>query len=101
MKRESRPRRRNRGRMQTIPKEPLAQEIRRLIAERGLSRVAAAAVVNQAASQISVIFSGQLHGYSSDRLLSVLLGLGRDVDIVIRPAADGRRTGRLRVAARE
>ena len=86
--------------MQAIPKEPLAREIRRLIDEKGLSRVAAAAVVGQAASQISVIFSGQLHGYSSDRLLSVLLGLGRDVDIVIKPAR-GTRAGRLRIVTRD
>lgn len=87
--------------MQTIPKEPLAREIRRLVVEKGLSRVAAAALVGQAASQISVIFSGQLHGYSSDRLLKVLLGLGRDVDIVIRPTRGDRSTGRLRVVVRE
>ena len=75
----------------------MAREIRRLILQKGLTRVGAASMVGQAASQISVIFSGQLHGYSSDRLLNVLLGLGRDVDIVIRPAGDGRRTGRVAV----
>jgi hypothetical protein len=72
-----------------------------LIVDNGWSRVAAAAVVGQAPSQISVVFSDQLHGYSSDRLLSVLLRLGRDVDIVIRPAAQGSRTRRIRVVARQ
>jgi len=76
---------------QTIPKEPLAREIRRLIEERGLSQVDAAVVVHDAASQLSLLLSGKLRGFSTDRLVRTLLYLDRDVELVVRPAARKRR----------
>jgi predicted XRE-type DNA-binding protein len=72
---------------QTIPKEPLAREIRRLIEERGLSQADAAVVVQDAASQLSLLLSGKLRGFSIDRLVRTLLRLDREVEIVVRPAA--------------
>jgi len=76
---------------QTIPKEPLAREIRRLIEERGLSQVDAAVIVHDAASQLSLLLSGKLRGFSTDRLVRTLLYLGREVELVVRPAAAGRK----------
>ena len=75
---------------QTIPKEPLAREIRRLIVEKGLSQADAAIVVQDAASQLSLLLSGKLRGFSVDRLVRTLLRLGREVEVVVRPAS-GRR----------
>jgi predicted XRE-type DNA-binding protein len=72
---------------QTIPKEPLAREIRRLVTERGLSQAAAAVVVQDAASQLSLLLSGKLRGFSIDRLVRTLLRLGREVEIVVRPSS--------------
>jgi predicted XRE-type DNA-binding protein len=72
---------------QAIPKEPLAREIRRLVAERGLSQAAAAVVVQDAASQLSLLLSGKLRGFSIDRLVRTLLRLGREVEIVVRPSS--------------
>ena len=82
---------RARQQTQTIPKEPLAREIRRLIDERGLSQVDAAAIVHDAASQLSLLLSGKLRGFSTDRLVRTLLYLGRDVELVVRPAPAGRK----------
>jgi len=76
---------------QVIPKEPLAREIRRLIEERGLTQADAAVLVRDAASQLSLLLSGKLRGFSIDRLVRTLLYLGRDVELVVRPSAARRR----------
>jgi predicted XRE-type DNA-binding protein len=76
---------------QTIPKEPLAREIRRLIEERGLSQADAAVIVHDAASQLSLLLSGKLRGFSIDRMVRTLLHLGREVELVVRPSASGRK----------
>ncbi len=83
--------------LQSIPKEPLAREIRRLVAEKNLSQTAAAAVVQDAPSQLSLLLSGKLRGFSADRLVRTLLRLGRDVQIVVKPAARPQRPGRASV----
>jgi predicted XRE-type DNA-binding protein len=76
---------------QTIPKEPLAREIRRLVTERGLSQADAAVVVQDAASQLSLLLSGKLRGFSVDRLVRTLLRLGRRVEIVVGPSSQRMR----------
>jgi predicted XRE-type DNA-binding protein len=76
---------------QVIPKEPLAREIRRLISVKGLSQADAAVVVQDAASQLSLLLSGKLRGFSIDRLVRTLLRLGREVEVVVRPSASSRR----------
>jgi predicted XRE-type DNA-binding protein len=82
---------------QVIPKALLAREVQRMIVQKGLSQTAAAAVVRDAASQISLLMSGHLRGFSADRLLRMLLHLGCDVDIVIKSSSRPRRSGRVRV----
>jgi predicted XRE-type DNA-binding protein len=72
---------------QVIPKEPLAREIRRLVNEKGLSQADAAVVVQDAASQLSLLLSGKLRGFSVDRLVRTLLRLGREVEVVVKPSA--------------
>ncbi len=88
---------RQRGRIQTIPKEILAREIRTIIQYRHLNQAQAAEIVGDAQSQLSLVLSGKLDGFSSDRLLQMLLRLGRNVDIIIRPTGGVRRAGRLKV----
>jgi predicted XRE-type DNA-binding protein len=82
---------------QTIPKEPLAREIRRLVAEKGLSQAETAAIVQDAASQLSLLLSGKLRGFSIDRLVRTLLRLGREVEIVVRPSPRLQRPKHARV----
>jgi predicted XRE-type DNA-binding protein len=81
----------------SIPKVALAREVQRLIIEKDLSQVAAAAVVRDAPSQISLLMSGRLEGFSAERLLRMLVHLGRDVELVITRSRRPQRTGRIRV----
>lgn len=82
---------------QVIPKPLLAREVQRLIVQKELSQTAAAAVVRDAASQISLLMGGHLRGFSADRLLRMLLHLGCDVEIVVKPGKRPRRSGKVRV----
>ena len=82
---------------QVVPKEPLAREIRRLVAEKGLSQAETAVLVQDAASQLSLLLSGKLRGFSIDRLVRTLLRLGREVEIVVKPSSRVHRPKRAMV----
>ncbi|HEX3865694.1 MAG TPA: XRE family transcriptional regulator [Gemmatimonadaceae bacterium] len=69
-----------------IPKDVLAKEIARILEDQGLTQTEAAYVMRDAPSQISLVVTGKLRGFSTERLLRMLARLGRDVDIVIRPS---------------
>ena len=84
---------------ETIPRKPLAREVLKVIAEKGLSQVAAGAVVGEQQSQISLVSSGRLAGFSPERLIRMLSRLGRDIDITIRPSGPPARAGRVRIIA--
>jgi len=49
--------------------------------------------------KVSHILHGRLGGFSTQRLMEFLTALGRDVEIVVRPAPRSRKRGRLHVAA--
>ena len=65
---------------QTIPKEPLAREIRRLVTEKGLSQAETAAIVQDAASQLSLLLSGKLANVIRDVRALTRVGGVREVD---------------------
>jgi predicted XRE-type DNA-binding protein len=69
-----------------IPKEVLAQEIATILEDQQLTQTEAAYIMRDAPSQISLVVTGKLRGFSTERLLRMLARLGRDIDIVIRPA---------------
>jgi len=81
-----------------IPKETLAKEIARIVDDGGLTQTEAAELLDDAASQVSLVVNGRVAGFSPERLMRMLTGLGRDVDIVIRRAR--RRSGKVRVTVR-
>ena len=81
---------------ETIARKPLAKQVIRVIAEKGISQAAAGAVVGEQQSQISLVSSGRLEGFSPERLIRMLTRLGRDVEIHIRPTGKPR-AGRVRV----
>ena len=83
-----------------VPKEKLLDEIKAIVHYRHLSQGELAAMVGDAASQMSLLLSGKLHGFSTDRLLRTLMRLGKDVDIVVKGSATGKKRGTLRVVAR-
>jgi predicted XRE-type DNA-binding protein len=85
-------------REELIKKAPIAKEIARIIKERGLTQTEASYIVRDAPSQLSLITTGKLTGFSAERLLRTLTRLGRDVEIIIRPARG--RAGQVRLVVR-
>jgi predicted XRE-type DNA-binding protein len=69
-----------------LAKAELVQRICDIIAERKLTQTRAAAILDIDQPKVSALMRGKLDGFSLDRLFRFLNALGRDVDIVIRPA---------------
>ena len=82
-----------------LAKAELALAIARAIKERGLSQRAAAALMGIDQPKVSSVLRGRLADFSTERLMSFLRDLGRDIEIVVRPAPKSRKRGRLHVAA--
>src|SRR6478672_9294319 len=81
-----------------IPKNVLAKEIAAILDDQQLTQTEAAYIMRDAPSQISLVVTGKLRGFSTERLIRMLARLGRDIDIVIRPARG--RTGKVSVTRR-
>lgn len=80
-----------------LAKAALALRIAEAIRDRRLTQADAAALFKIDQPKISRLLRGQLSGFSTERLMHFLTLLGRDVEIVVKPAARSRRQGRLRV----
>lgn len=79
-------------------KAELVSRIDAIVRERRLTQAQAAAALGLSQPDVSRLLRGQFRDYSMERLLRLLMALGRDVEIVIRkPRA--RRRGRLKVEA--
>ena len=52
--------------------------------------------MRDAPSQVSLVVTGKLRGFSTERLLRMLARLGRNIDIVLRPTSGGKE-GTIRV----
>lgn len=83
-----------------IKKEDLLSEIQSIVDKRDMSQVQVADETGEARSQVSLLLSGKLRGFSTDRLVRILLRLGRDIEIVIRPSKGNRKVGAVRLARR-
>jgi len=59
-----------------------------IIAERKLTQTGAATLLGIDQPKISALMRGKLDGFSLDRLFRFLNAVGRDVEIVIRPAKE-------------
>src|SRR5438034_9729951 len=84
----------------SIPRAVLGRELQGRIREFGLSRAAAAAIVNDAASQMSRLMTGHIEEFSADRLVGFLLKLGTDVEVVLRHSPTMRKKGRATVSVK-
>lgn len=73
-----------------IPKQELADEIATIIRYHHLNQTEAARIVGDAPSQISLLLGGKTEGFSTERLLKMLLRLGRDIELVFREAPNPR-----------
>ena len=54
--------------------------------------------MKDAPSQVSLVVTGKLRGFSTERLLRMLARLGRDIEIVVRPSK--RKAGKISVVRR-
>jgi len=81
-----------------LAKARLAILIHATIQERGLTQRAAGKLMGIDQPKVSHILRGRLNGYSTQRLMEFLTALGRDIEIVVRPAPRSRKRGRLHVA---
>jgi predicted XRE-type DNA-binding protein len=69
-----------------LAKAQLVQRISDIISERKLTQARAAKLLGIDQPKVSALLRGKLAGFSTDRLFRFLNALGRDVEIVIRPA---------------
>jgi len=79
-------------------KAELVTRIDKIIRQRGLKQVEAAKLLGLSQPDVSRLLRGSFRDYSMERLLRLLMALGRDVEIVIRES-HSERTGRLTVEA--
>lgn len=69
-----------------LAKAKLVLALGRVIRERGLTQVAAGALMGISQPKVSALLRGHSEGFSIERLLRLLTALDRDVDIVVKPA---------------
>ena len=79
-------------------KSKLVTRIELIISQRGLKQVEAAKLLGLSQPDVSRLLRGQFQDYSVERLLRLLMALGRDVKIVIQKS-HSEREGRLHVEA--
>ena len=79
-------------------KAELVIRIDKIIRERGLKQADAAKLLGLSQPDVSRLLRGSFREYSMERLLRLLMALGRDVNIVIRESHT-ERPGRLSVEA--
>ncbi|MGH6947102.1 MAG: helix-turn-helix domain-containing protein [Kiloniellales bacterium] len=79
-------------------KADLVTRIDEIVRRRRLTQAQVAKLLGLSQPDVSRLLRGNFRDYSVERLLRLLMTLGRDVDIVIRKPRS-RRRGRLRVEA--
>jgi len=79
-------------------KAELVSRIDEIIRQRRLTQAQAAELLGLSQPDVSRLLRGQFRDYSVERLLRLLMALGRDVDIVIRKPRR-QRPGRLSIEA--
>ena len=81
-----------------LVKAQLAREIGDIIAARGLTQARASVLIGLPQPKLSGLLRGQFRGISGLKMMGCLARLGRDVRIVVGPAAEGA-VGRVVVGA--
>jgi len=76
-------------------KAQLVTKIAEILAKRGLTQGQAAEILGLTQPKVSALLKGWFRGISERRLLDCLTRLGRDVQIIVRPAPRSRQSGRL------
>jgi predicted XRE-type DNA-binding protein len=82
-----------------LVKADLALRITKAIKARRLTQDAAAKRMGISQPKVSKLVNGELYGFSTENLFSLLNRLGKDVEIVVRSAPRGREHGTVSVHA--
>lgn len=80
-----------------LAKAQLILRIVELLRVRGLTQTAAGQLLGLPQPKVSLLYRGQVAGFSTDRLIRLLNRLDQDVDIVVRTKPAVHRSARVRV----
>ena len=80
-------------------KAELMRRIHAIVKRRRLTQRAAADLLGLKQPDVSLLMRGRVAGFSTERLIRCLNALGRDVDIVVRPARRAGKRATVRVVA--
>ncbi len=78
-------------------KARLVTEIADQLKLRGLTQSEASGLLGFSQPKLSNLLRGQFRGVSEKKLMECLTRLGRDIEIVVRPAPRSRREGKITV----
>src|SRR5690349_4974061 len=81
-----------------LAKAELAAKIIAEIQRRRLTQTEAAKILGVDQPKISALKQGKLSGFSIERLMRLLLALGRDIEITVKARSRPRSPAKLRVA---
>ena len=81
-----------------LVKAELAAKIIAEIQRRRMTQIQAAAILGIDQPKVSALKQGKLSAFSIERLMRLLLILGRDIEITVKGKSKGRASARLRVA---
>jgi predicted XRE-type DNA-binding protein len=84
---------------EALAKADLADLLAESLDERGLTQVQAAEFLGVDQGSVSKLVNGRLDGFSQDRIIRYLNMVGRDVEIIVRPANLSDTPGRVVIAA--
>jgi predicted XRE-type DNA-binding protein len=79
-----------------ILKSSLLQALQETLRSHAWTQTEAAARLGIDQGKVSKLLSGQMAGFSVERLVHFLSLLGQDVELAVRPAPPGRRYGTVR-----
>lgn len=80
-----------------LVKAQLATKIGEIIKRRKLTQVQAAELLGMTQPKLSNLLRGQFRGISEAKMLECLTHLGRNVEIVVKPAGRSQSTGHVSV----
>lgn len=82
-----------------LAKAELTQQIYKIVETRGLKQREAAELLGLKQPDVSALLNGKFLDFSVDRLLTLLVRLNQDVQIVIKPARKGKVSSGVHVCA--
>jgi predicted XRE-type DNA-binding protein len=82
-----------------LARAELTRQIYKAIKDRNLSQVKAGEILGLKQPDVSLLMRGKFTRFSTDRLLNLLVRLGRNVEIVIRRPRTEKASGKYTVIA--